>query len=110
MAMGPSEAGCQESPFWLVAGSKLLLCSALLTVQFTEFLSECGDSQKLEVRFRSVREDVKNGILACKIVSCVNVTQRNKWLCDILIKPINNLNGVSGTQTRYIIISSFLHR
>jgi hypothetical protein len=23
-------------------------------------------------------EDVKNGILACKIVSCVNVIQRNK--------------------------------
>jgi hypothetical protein len=27
MAMGPSGARCQEWPCWLVAGSKLLLCS-----------------------------------------------------------------------------------
>jgi hypothetical protein len=30
MAMGASRARCQEWPCWLVAGSKLLLCSALL--------------------------------------------------------------------------------
>jgi hypothetical protein len=30
MAMGPSGARCQEWPCWLVTGSKLLLCSALL--------------------------------------------------------------------------------
>jgi hypothetical protein len=30
MAMGPSGARCKEWPCWLVAGSKLLLCSALL--------------------------------------------------------------------------------
>jgi hypothetical protein len=30
MAMGPSGARCQKGPCWLVAGSKLLLCSALL--------------------------------------------------------------------------------
>jgi hypothetical protein len=30
MAMGPSGARCQEWPSWLAAGSKLLLCSALL--------------------------------------------------------------------------------
>jgi hypothetical protein len=29
MAMGPSGARCQEWPCWLVAGSKLLPCSAL---------------------------------------------------------------------------------
>jgi hypothetical protein len=29
MAMGPSGARCQEWPCWLIAGSKLLLCSAL---------------------------------------------------------------------------------
>jgi hypothetical protein len=28
------------------------------------------------VYIKCVYEDVKNGILACKIVSCVNVTQR----------------------------------
>jgi hypothetical protein len=31
MAMGPSGARCQEWPCWLAAGSKLLLCSALLS-------------------------------------------------------------------------------
>jgi hypothetical protein len=29
MAMGPSGVRCQEWPCWLVAGNKLLLCSAL---------------------------------------------------------------------------------
>jgi hypothetical protein len=33
MAMGPSGARWQEWSCWLVAGSKLLLCSALLSVQ-----------------------------------------------------------------------------
>jgi hypothetical protein len=33
MAMGPSGARCQEWPCWLVAGSKLQLCSALLGVK-----------------------------------------------------------------------------
>jgi hypothetical protein len=94
MAMGPSRARCQEWPCWLVAGSKLLLCSALLTVQFYE-VSKWMPRHAVAVRFRSVCEDIKNEILACKIVSCINVTQHNKWLCEIVIKPMNNLNGVS---------------
>jgi hypothetical protein len=55
------------------------------------------------VRFRSVREDVKNGILACYGCNCVNMQKRSKWLlvivvtckCEIVIKPINSLNDVS---------------
>jgi hypothetical protein len=30
MAVGPSGARCREWPCWLVAGSKLLLCSVML--------------------------------------------------------------------------------
>jgi hypothetical protein len=48
-------------------------------------------------------EAVLGGILACKIVSCINVTQRNKWLCEIVNKPINNLNGVLSGITRHNI-------
>jgi hypothetical protein len=35
MAMGPSGARCQEWPCWLVAGSKLLLCSDSISCQLT---------------------------------------------------------------------------
>jgi hypothetical protein len=70
-----------------------------------KFLSECSESQKLAVRFRSVCEDVRNGILACKIVSCVNVTQRNKLLCEIVMKRINNPSCVSHyLNTLYLVV------
>jgi hypothetical protein len=42
MAMGPSGARCQESPCWLVAGSKLLLCSA----------SQLNSAREAEKRWR----------------------------------------------------------
>jgi hypothetical protein len=45
MAMGPSGARRQEWPCWLVAGSKLLLCSALL--KFMESPEELKTIERL---------------------------------------------------------------
>jgi hypothetical protein len=52
----------------------LTLTLTNITVQF---LSECGGMQ-FAVRFRSVCEDVKNGILASKDYNCVNAQKRKK--------------------------------
>jgi hypothetical protein len=52
MAMGPSGARCQEWPCWLVAGSKLLLCSALLIlVQSAVKCSVVKSSEEFLVEF-----------------------------------------------------------
>jgi hypothetical protein len=95
MAMGPSWARCQEWPYWLVAGSKLLLCSALRN-------SERADFEMW------ICEDVKNGILACKDHKCVNAQKWNKWFSyervRLQIKQSTNVNGVSSTHTRHNII------
>jgi hypothetical protein len=39
----------------------------------------------------------------CETVSCVNVTQRNKRMYEIVNKGLNNLNGVYSGVTRHIM-------
>jgi hypothetical protein len=53
MAMGPSGARCQESPCWLVAGRKLLLCS--------KFLYQCGDGVEYLHRHPATRRRRRKG-------------------------------------------------
>jgi hypothetical protein len=46
MAMGPSGTRCQEWPCWLVAGSKLLLCSALLCSKLFPFYQRRNNERR----------------------------------------------------------------
>jgi hypothetical protein len=55
MAMGPSGVRCQEWPCWLVAGSKLLLCSAAGSNTSTVTLRVVGGDEKGSLESETVK-------------------------------------------------------
>jgi hypothetical protein len=92
MAMGPSGARCQEWPCWLVASSKLLLCSALLCSS----VSECSAVEYSEVKWSELVGEWED---CCSCVCELFLLESGSWGTVMVQEP--KVRGMSTIGSRY---------